>query len=188
MGLFTKKTTTKIAEMEDSLLDLQADINMGARKVTQEQKKAKDLLKKAMGAPDEQKRMLATQAKALYTSARAQSRLLSYRTAAYSMGMELKTALEVQELEQGGALRAFQKVLGAHNLKELEKVAVDINKDNEKMGHRLEGIVSRIEDMQDAYSGPELNDHVLLGIIGEMESLPPESVDKVLDTRLKAGA
>lgn len=188
MGLFTKKTTTKIAEMEDSLLDLQADINMGARKVTQEQKKAKDILKKAMGAPEEQKRMLATQAKALYTSARAQSKLLNYRTAAYSMGMELKTALEVQELEQGGALKAFQKVLGAHNLKELEKVAVDINKDNEKMGHRLEGIVSRIEDMQDAYSGPELNDQALLGIIGEMESLPPESVDKVLDTRLKAGA
>lgn len=187
MGLFGKNTSKQIEKMEDELMDLQADINIGAKKIQQEERKARDLLKKAIGAPAHEKKMIATQARSLYSSARAQTKILNFRNAAYSIGMEIKTQLEVQELESDGALKAIKKVMGAKNMKDLERAIVDINKDNEKTGSRLGSMMERIENMQESYSGPELDDKALMGIISEMESMPPEQVDATLNTRLKAG-
>lgn len=187
MGFFRKTTDVKIEELEDQIMELQADMRMGSRKIQQEQKKASELLKRAITADTHERKNLANEAKNHYTTSRAYQKKLNFQTVIYSIALEAKTQLEIKDLDADGALKAVRKVMGAKNLKELEKELTDLNKQGEKQGLRLSGLAERIEDMQESYAGPELNDKALMGIIEEMAAMPPEQADQILAQRLKAG-
>lgn len=186
MGLFGKKTSKKIEQLDDLIFDLNADINVKSRQIDQADRKARDLMKKAIGAPSHSKQLIAAQVQGFYSSARAQQRAMSYKLAVYSAATAIKSSFEAQELESEGALKALKKIVGAKNMTDLSHSIRDLAKGEQKIGIRLAGLAEQIEQSQDALSASsDMNNSSFMNIMTELESLPPEKVDDALNSRLK---
>jgi ABC-type Fe3+ transport system substrate-binding protein len=186
MGLFGKKTSKKIEQLDDLIFDLNADINIKSRQIEQADKKARDLMKKAIGAPNSSKQLIAAQVQGFYSTARSTQRALSYKIAVYSAATAIKSSYEAQELETEGALKALKKIVGAKTMSDLSHSIRDLAKGEQKIGIRLSGLAEQIEQSQDALSASsEMNNSNFMSIMNELESLPPEKIDDALNSRLK---
>lgn len=182
---FGEKNSEKIEKVDSVLIEVQTEMNMTSRKIEMSEKKAKDLMKKAVGSTPTQRKMLALQIKKEYDTARVHGNKLRYYMTVYSAALSIKQGLESRELATDGALKALSKIMGAGNLSELKGVMRNLAKEEQKLGGKLAALQAEIDATQEELAATDMTDDSFLDIMKELDSLPPEKIDETINTKVK---